>query len=129
MSDKSSDYVSTFTKFQMIFRRGEIVVYTKPGCPHCDHTAGLLDDIVDKNKTPVVYFKLDQKRDPSGYILWVTRLREGLRTIAPKHNTFPWIFFGDDFVGGFSELKNLYIKGELADIAFRNNLFLNEDEF
>lgn len=129
MSGKSSDYVSTITKPQMIFRRGQILVYSKPGCPHCEHAMGLLDDIVDRNKTPVVYFPLDKERDPAEYILWVSRLREGLRTIAPHHNTFPWIFFGDYFVGGYSELKSLYIKGELADIARRNNLFLIEDEF
>jgi glutaredoxin len=129
MSSISSDYVSTMVRPPMIFRREQIVVYSKPGCPHCEHAAGLLNDIIDRNKTPVVYFPLDQERDPSKYILWVNRLREGLRTIAPHHNTFPWIFFGDYFVGGYSDLKNLYIKGELAEIAHRNNLFLKEDDF
>lgn len=129
MSEEPTDYVSTINKPSMITRRGEIVVYSKTDCPHCEHAMDLLYDIVDRKKTHLYYFPLDKERDPSEYILWVSRLRTGLQTIAPHHNTFPWIFFGEEFIGGYSELKDLYIKGELAAIAARNKLFLNEDKF
>lgn len=116
-----------YNKTQMsIFIKGTVKVWGKDGCPHCKHAMALLDDIVAGH---VVYTSLDKERDPSVYTLWLSRLREGLRTIAPHHNTFPWIFFGQEFIGGYSELHSLYISGELVDVAARNNLFLYEDDF
>lgn len=109
-----------------IFIKGAVKVWGKDGCPHCKSAMDLLDDIMVGH---VVYIPLDKDRDASEYVLWLSRLREGLRTIAPHHNTFPWIFFGQEFIGGYSELHALYVSGELADVAARNNLSLREDDF
>jgi glutaredoxin 3 len=71
---------------------GEIVVFSKPDCPHCRDAKGLLAGL------DLPFTEIDIERD----------LRNGMLMshVAHRH-TVPQIFFHDEHIGGASELKAL----------------------
>lgn len=73
-------------------------IYTLRGCPFCIRALSLLE------RKSVRYDETD-----------VTMDYEGRRAISQEtgHRTFPQIFIGDEFVGGYDELSALERSGKL----------------
>jgi thioredoxin reductase (NADPH) len=78
-----------------------IVIYTRPGCPSCEHAKRLIGE---KGQT---WTEIDISAEP-GRRTEMTE-RSG-RTSAPQ------IWIGDRHVGGFDELADLERRGELDEI-------------
>lgn len=105
---------------------GYVVVYSKEGCPYCVRAKALLRDILVEDKLIIV--ELDKEERPSEYILWANRLKD----VYPDHGTFPWIFVGQEFLGGFTDINRAYVMGTLETTMRRNNIdsdSLKEDDF
>ena len=75
-------------------------IYILRSCPFCIRAKALLD------RKNVEYDETD-----------VTMDYEGRRKISAStgHRTFPQIFIGDEFVGGFDELSGLERAGKLDE--------------
>ncbi len=73
-------------------------IYTLRGCPFCVRAKSLLD------RKLVGYDELDVTMDYEG------RARISSST---GHRTFPQIFIGDEFIGGYDELSALERTGKL----------------
>lgn len=82
--------------------QGLVVIHSKPGCPHCDKAAALLDELC------VPYTKVMYSPDASDYAC-----RRDAMFAAHGHRSFPNIFVGDMFVGGYSELVKARESGDL----------------
>lgn len=73
--------------------QNEVVIYGKPECPFCDKAKMFFEEM----KIPFRYVGLD----PSAVDY------EDMKTVlktTTKQNTFPFIFVGREFLGGFTEL-------------------------
>jgi glutaredoxin 3 len=79
-----------------------IVVYSRAICPYCVRAKELLKSLGLSFKEIIVADD-DEK----------TRLSLIERT---GHKTFPMIFIGEAFIGGFTELSELDLAGELTKI-------------
>jgi glutaredoxin 3 len=75
-------------------------IYTLRGCPYCVRAKSLLD------RKTVGYDELDVTMD------YERRSQVSLRT---GHRTFPQIFIGDEFVGGFDVLAALERAGKVDE--------------
>ena len=81
----------------------EFRLYTKPGCPYCQDAKQLLDELglpyedTNVEETPELQARLSSENN--GY------------------KTVPMIFRGDEFLGGFSELKALHESGQLVSAS------------
>lgn len=71
----------------------EVVIYGKPECPFCDKAKMFFEEM----NIPFRYVGLDPS--DTDY--------EDMKTVlktSTKQNTFPFIFIGKEFLGGFTEL-------------------------
>jgi glutaredoxin 3 len=75
-------------------------IYTLRGCPYCVGAKSLLD------RKQVLYEERDVTSD------YQARARISSST---GHRTFPQIFIGDEFVGGYDELSTLERAGKLNE--------------
>ena len=83
---------STFdSNWDRIFKKKQATVWSKDGCPHCEQAKGLL-------KLKGIEF--DERNITSGD--WT---REQLLEAVPTARTLPQIFLGNNYIGGFSELR------------------------
>ena len=71
-----------------------VVVHSKPGCVYCDRAEALLRDL------NVPYTKVMYLPESDGY----AERRDAL-FVRNAHRSFPHVFVGDVFVGGFKELQ------------------------
>ncbi len=78
----------------------KVIVYSTAVCPYCIHAKELLES----EGIPFEEIRVDAD---------VTRFEEMKRVSGQR--TVPQIFIGARHVGGFSELKTLYERGELHD--------------
>ncbi|MBY0369868.1 glutaredoxin family protein [bacterium] len=76
----------------------KITVYSKDNCPYCEAAKGLLKD----KKLAFEEINLQHKPDE----LAALKARTGMRTV-------PQIFFDEQLIGGFTELKKLADQGLL----------------
>lgn len=67
-------------------------IWSKDNCPYCDHAKALL------NSKGIEY---DEKRVGEGH----PYTKEDLLAAVPTARTFPQIFLGEDYVGGFTDLQ------------------------
>jgi len=77
----------------------EVRIYTSSYCPYCTAAKQLLSSLGAEFEE----VRLDQHPE----------LR---RTLSEQHNgwrTVPMVFIDDEFLGGFSEIKQLHERGEL----------------
>jgi glutaredoxin 3 len=76
----------------------QITVYSTQVCPYCNQAKALLTSL------QVPFKNVDLSADPD---LW--------ENLSVKYNwhTVPMIVIGEEFIGGFSDLKKLQDKGEL----------------
>ena len=79
-----------------------VVLHSKPGCPHCDKAAELL------NRLCVSYMKVMYSPDAEDY-----ECRRDTMFDTHGHRSFPNIYVGDMFVGGYTELLKAYESGDL----------------
>lgn len=112
----------------MLTTKNVITVYTKVNCPYCVDAKRLLNEVVDTFRTHIVYKVLNREEDETAYILWTNRLLEGVKSVAPGHRTFPWIFLGEEFLGGYSELASAVSSGSIYSLFLRNNLHLKDED-
>lgn len=84
----------------------KITIYGKNYCPYCVFAKDLLEQM------NVAYEYIDMTEDS----LLQTQVFEK----ACGAKTVPQIFFGDVYIGGFSELKECYEKGELQALLEKN---------
>ena len=74
-----------------------ITIYSKPGCPYCDKAKSFLTDLnLEYNE-----IRFDPTLDN------YTQLRDDLFTKF-NHKSYPIITIGNTFIGGYTELINLY---------------------
>jgi glutaredoxin 3 len=73
----------------------KFIVWTKPNCPNCDQAKALL-----KNKG------IEYEERNIG-IDWT---KEQLLEAVPTARTVPQIFMGEEYVGGYTELKQKLTK-------------------
>jgi glutaredoxin 3 len=73
----------------------KFIVWTKPNCPNCDQAKALL-----KNKG------IEYEERNIG-IDWT---KEQLLEAVPSARTVPQIFMGEEYVGGYTELKQKLTK-------------------
>jgi len=73
----------------------KVIVWTKPNCPNCDQAKALL-----KNKG-IEY----EERN-----IGVDWTKEQLLEAVPTARTVPQIFMGEEYVGGYTELKQKLTK-------------------
>ena len=93
-----------------------MLVHTKPGCKYCDLSKTFLND---KNipYTPINYDPLLENYD---------LLKSELMN-KTNHYTFPLIFIGDTFVGGYSELVHAYETCKLHDLCRQIGIHIEYD--
>jgi len=76
-----------------------IRVYTTTVCPYCVSAKRFLKEL------GYAFKEINLEKDPN--------LRMKLSAENGGYRTVPMIFIGDDFIGGFSELKALHDAGKL----------------
>lgn len=86
----------------------KIVVYTKPDCVWCDRAKELL------NKNSLSY---EEKKYGTDFT------KQDLEKLLPStvKLTTPQIFFNDDHIGGYDELKLYLDTSEIIDIMMGNS--------
>jgi len=80
----------------------KIEVYTTPYCPFCARAKALL------NGKKVAFEEIDVSED--------TELRDAMVKRAGGRRTVPEIFVNGRIIGGYDELRELEVKGELDAI-------------
>lgn len=83
----------------------EVLVHGKPGCKYCDLAEDLLKSIF------VPYTKVMYSPDDPEY----ADRRDFLFDVN-NHHSFPHIFVGTKFLGGYTELKKAYENGVLEKL-------------
>lgn len=79
----------------------EIKLYIWPHCPYCNKAKELLRELGYSFSAVNIYNDMEAKNK--------LEAQTGQRTV-------PFIFVGEKFIGGFSELKELNENGELKDL-------------
>jgi glutaredoxin 3 len=97
--------------------KNKLVVYSKENCGYCVKSKHLLTT----NKIPFKEIKLDPNHES------YQDTRSKLLTATKGHKTFPFIFVGESFLGGYSELNhsfctNISDKLKTIGIDFKNDL-------
>ena len=83
-----------------------VTVYSKPYCPFCTHAKNFLEN----KQIPYEVIELDPLSDE--YDKKVDQL-----ITDTKHRTFPFIFAGTKFIGGFTDMVAAY-----NDLSFQRIL-------
>ncbi|GBP16685.1 Glutaredoxin-C4 [Eumeta japonica] len=79
----------------------KVVVFSKSYCPYCK----LAKEVFNKVKQPIKVYELDEREDGSD-------IQNNLAEIT-GFRTVPQVFINGKCVGGGSDVKELYQKGEL----------------
>jgi len=80
----------------------KIIMYTSNYCPFCNNAEQLLT-----NKGFVIDEKIYVDQDPNALSLMMK---------ATGKRTVPQIFIGENYIGGFDELRKIDLSGELDKI-------------
>lgn len=75
----------------------KIRMYVWKNCPYCKAARRLLDE---KNLN---FQEIDIYRDP--------KMRQQLQE-QTNHHTVPYVFIGETFIGGYTEMKRVMVSGE-----------------
>jgi len=88
---------STFDdNWNRIFGKKKATVWSKYNCPYCEQAKSLL-------KMKGIEF--EEKKIGDGYT------KEELLEVVPTARTLPQIFLGDNYIGGFDELRQ-HLQGQ-----------------
>lgn len=72
-------------------------IWSKYDCPYCDHAKALL------NQKGIPF---EEKKVGDGYT------KEDLLEAVPTARTFPQIFLGEQYIGGFTDLRDHFAKAQ-----------------
>lgn len=95
-----------------------VVVYSKTGCKYCDLAVLFLDG---KN-TP--FTKVIMDPCDSTYVDMRDRLFE-----KTGQHTFPQIFVGSTFVGGYSDMIHAYSTGYWKELCVQNGINFEDADY
>ena len=95
-----------------------ITVYSKDNCPYCDKAMCLLEEINAPYKTV--------KLDPASPLYEQERDALISRT-KTNHKTFPFIFVGDAFIGGYQELMKSIQSTNFHALAAKVGIKIEEE--
>jgi len=79
-------------------------VYSKPNCPNCNYSKKLLND--NNIKYEEIIIDVGQKKDDTSKYITVSELK----LLDPNIKAAPVIFKNSNFVGSYTELKQLLNK-------------------
>ena len=85
----------------------KILVYSSLLCPYCFAAKNLLKELNLNYKEILIDNKLEVKNQ-------MTRLSNGRETV-------PQIFFGNNHVGGYDDLKKIYDEGRIFELLEKKN--------
>ena len=73
-------------------------VYTKSNCSYCDRVKTLLQDV----QPPPVYVNCDEYLETckTEFLAFISTLS------GVSHKTFPIVFYGGEFIGGYNDTKS-----------------------
>ena len=91
-----------------------VIVHCKPGCPSCDKAEELLKDL------EVPYTKVMYRPDNPDYTI-----RRDAMFSAHGHRSFPNIFVGDAFLGGFTDLQDAAATDRLETLLTAAGISVN----
>jgi glutaredoxin 3 len=93
-----------------------VVVYSRDGCPYCVKSK----DFLNEKSVPFTGVKLDKEAPeyPAQRDELISRT---------NHKTFPWVFVGDEFVGGYTELVRAFEMTRLHELLKGQGIELEED--
>jgi glutaredoxin 3 len=94
----------------------KIIIYSKPECPFCDKAKLFFEEL----SLPYEYIMLD----PSSADYEARR--DELKA-STCHRSFPFVYIGDEFVGGFTELIQAHRTNRLHELCERIGLSLAYD--
>ena len=92
-----------------------VVMHSKPGCVYCDKASALLREM------GVPFLKKVYQPNAPGY----AQVRDALFA-SNNHNSFPHIYVGDVFVGGFSELQEARASTDLDKWLAAIGIYIEE---
>jgi len=92
---KNKTFFKFINKMKLETKPDTITIYSKEGCSYCTKAKELLD----MNKIPFDLIKLEPTSED--YLIKLNFIKED-----SDSNTFPFIYIGDKFFGGFTELNN-----------------------
>lgn len=87
-----------------------ITVHSKTNCPHCVRAKAFLHE----KGLPFDEIVYDPLLSPEEY-----ETRKNELVLRTQFRTFPQIFIGDEFLGGFSELTDAYATLKLHSLCLK----------
>jgi len=93
----SVDRATFDDNWNRIFGKKTATVWSKDGCTHCEQAKGLLS---------LRGIEFEERNITAG--IWT---REQLLEAVPTARTLPQIFLGDNYIGGFDELRQ-HLQGQ-----------------
>ncbi|KAJ1723378.1 hypothetical protein LPJ53_002282 [Coemansia erecta] len=93
---------------QLTLRDNRVVVFSKPGCPHCKAAKELLQMYRDRRALRYIVIEMAKEKDLQG-------IKHALNSLYQR-STFPSIFVDAQCIGGNAELQNLEDHGRLAQL-------------
>jgi glutaredoxin len=97
-----------------------VLIYSKPGCSFCEKAK----DFLESHDIPFDELELNQDVSLSKYDMYVTHLKS-----TTGHKTFPFIFVGDKFIGGYDDMIESYNMGQLSEILSQHNIHIKTPSF
>lgn len=96
-----------------------VLIYSKDECKYCTQSKSLL---INKN---IPYKEI--KLNPNSGDEYIS-MRNKLISDTGGHRTFPWVFVGNEFVGGFSELRHSFCTGSITPKLKNVGINYKEDD-
>ena len=95
-----------------------ITVYSRPFCPNCEKCKVFLKD------KHISFTEVMLDVDDASYIINRDFLIE---KTGNKHKTYPFVFVGDAFLGGYNEIVNAYATLKLHDLCAKAGITIDHD--
>ena len=99
--------------------KDNLVVFSKDKCRYCTQAKKLLSEY----SVPFKEIKLNPDNSDK-YI----NLREKLIKLTNGHKTFPFVFFGHEFIGGFDQLQHS-MATNMPEKLKSAGIIVNNDDF
>lgn len=93
-----------------------VTVYGKKGCSYCENAMNLLNTSVESK---VQYIDVGEDKNTVSI----------LKDRTNGHSTFPFIFFGNTFIGGFRELVEVVETTSIMGVDTIHSIKLKENDF
>ncbi|KAJ2724950.1 hypothetical protein GGI07_001612 [Coemansia sp. Benny D115] len=116
---KREGFVKDPTEYfvQTTLRDNRVVVFSKPGCPHCHAAKELLQKYRNRNGLRYLVVEMDNEQD-------LARIKRALNSLYQR-TTFPSVFVDAQCVGGNSDLQDMDRSGGLARLFDEKGLLVH----